>query len=83
MKKAFLFLPILTLLFACNSQQSRGDDDSYKPGRPIGDDNYYALFMYNYPRVVDESAYGMPEKHPYCVPTERSDLFQPEALHFL
>lgn len=63
MKKAFLFLPILTLLFACNSQQSRGDDDSYKPGRPIGDDNYYALFMYNYPRVVDESAYGMGEMY--------------------
>ena len=59
MKKLYLILPVLTLLFSCNTK----DDNSYKPGRTYGDDKYYALFMYNYPRVTGESANGYEEKY--------------------
>ena len=62
MKKIALLLPILGLLFSCNNVE-KADDDSYKPGRPLGDDKTYALFMYNYPRVSDESANGMGEMY--------------------
>ena len=58
MKKIYLLLPVLTMLFSC-SGNAKPDDGSYKPGHPLGDDKYYALFMYNYPRVTDESASGM------------------------
>ena len=59
MKKLYLLLPVVSLLFACNTKQ---EDNSYKPGREYGDDKYYALFMYNYPRATDESVNGMEEK---------------------
>ena len=62
MKKLFLLLPIVSMLFACNAP-STDNGGGYKPGREYGDDKYYALFMYNYPRVVDESANGYQEKY--------------------
>lgn len=63
MKKLFLLLPIVSMLFACNGGGNGGDDSGYKPGREYGDDKTYALFMYNYPRVTDESANGYQEKY--------------------
>ena len=58
MKKIYLLLPVVTMLFACSKQE----DNSYKEGRTYGDDKTYALFMYNYPRVTDTSANGFEEK---------------------
>ena len=60
MKKVFLLLPVVTLLFACNQ---KAEDNSFKPGRDYGDNKTYALFMYNYPRVTDESSNGYQEKY--------------------
>lgn len=55
MKKIYLLLPMLTLLFACNKNE-------YQPSRKYGDDKYYALFMLNYPRTTAESINGYEER---------------------
>ena len=49
-KKTFLVLPALLLLSACNEI------------KPIEQDNaHYAFFMYNYPRMVEETPNGFKE----------------------
>ncbi len=58
-KKLLLLLPILGMLFACNP--SSGSGVTPVPGRDYGDDNYYALYMLNYPRVEATSASGYEE----------------------
>ena len=58
MKKRLLtILPILAMLASCGN----GSNGSYKPGREYGDDNLYALFMYNYPRETSTSPNGYEE----------------------
>ena len=49
-RKLLLLLPMLGMLFACNSPTKEA-----KPGRDYGDDGLYALYMYNYPRTETTS----------------------------
>ena len=63
MKKVFLLLPVIAMLFSCTGNNNNQDNGGYKPGRDYGDNKTYALFMLNYPRVVDESANGYQEKY--------------------
>ncbi len=55
-KKLLLILPIASMLIGC------GGSGGMKPARDYGDDKYYALFMYNYPRVSEEAPSGNTEK---------------------
>ena len=57
MKKKYLLLPLVTLLFSCGSG-SKG----YKPAREYGDNKDYALFMLNYPRVISDASSGLDER---------------------
>ena len=53
MKHKLLFaLPIVLLLASCDTTKVP------VPGRPIGDNNLYATYMYNYPRVTSTSYSG-------------------------
>ena len=56
-RKLLLLLPMLGMLFACNSPTKEA-----KPGRDYGDDGLYALYMYNYPRTETTSPSGLEEK---------------------
>ena len=52
-KKVLAIFPLIALLSAGALPMLS------KPGREIGDDKYYALYMYNYPRVNTTSVNGM------------------------
>lgn len=58
MKRMLLLLPLLGMLFACEPDAQK----SAEPGREYGDDNLYALYMYNYPRAEATSPSGFDEK---------------------
>ena len=60
MKKKYLLLPLVALLFSCGGSTNNGG--SYKPAREYGDDKDYALFMLNYPRITSTSASGLEER---------------------
>ena len=55
-KRLLLLLPMLGMLFACDASRE------VKPGREYGDENLYALYYYNYPRMEETSPSGSEEK---------------------
>lgn len=56
-KRALILLPLASLLLTgCHGGKGM------KPARDYGDEKYYALFMYNYPRVTEEAPSGNTEK---------------------
>ena len=50
--KLLITLPLVLFLASCNATKVPG------PGKPIGDENFYATYMYNYPRVTSTSYSG-------------------------
>ena len=47
------YLALIPFLMLCSCQEKKESQT-----RPLGDDGYYALFMYNYPRMTTDSVNG-------------------------